>query len=224
VIVLFAAAAAQWIAVLRRAKPLSIARYAPAAGALAGALLVAAYGAHQRKMGAVINAGSALASPPIRLEPLDWTRLHAKRWAAFGRWVKERAKPGDWMAIGAAGAAPYHAGINNLDLLGLCDRFIARHGIVVGSRPGHQRYAPPDYVLARSPVFLLYTGAFLTEKRVRPRRDPASEKGGYVWILATIDAAKYGSPDTYYFHFQLRTDRARELAGDPFIEMATTPP
>jgi hypothetical protein len=92
------------------------------------------------------------------IEPLVWTRSHALSWAEQGRFLRLHAKPGDTMASVAAGALPYHAGLPNLDLLGITDAETARRGAYTGSRPGHQRFATRDYVVSRPPTFLLLDG------------------------------------------------------------------
>ena len=51
------------------------------------------------------------------------------------------------IAVTAAGAIPYYSGLPTLDMLGLNDAWIARHGIVIGSRPGHTRYTTAEHLL-----------------------------------------------------------------------------
>lgn len=167
-----------------------------------------------------IEAGATWPNPHYRLEPVADTRILALQWAALGRWIHDHARPGDTMAGGAAGAAPYYAEIPNVDILGITDSHVARHGIVAGSRPGHQRHATLEYVLSRSPVFLFFTGAYLSPTPVRPQRDLAWERRGYEWVTATIDKEKHGAPKTYYFYFLMRKDRLSSLAGDPFSATA----
>lgn len=126
------------------------------------------------------------------------------------------------MAMGAAGAAPFYAGsaVSNLDILGLCDRYVAREGIVVGSRPGHQRRAPIGYTLSKRPVFL-FEGDYDADAPPALRRDPTWERAGYTWASARIDAGRYGAPSTFWYVFLLRRDRADELRGSPDLTLAT---
>lgn len=51
------------------------------------------------------------------------------------------------IAVTAAGAIPYYSGLPTLDMLGLNDPWVARHGIVIGSRPGHTRYTTAKHLL-----------------------------------------------------------------------------
>jgi arabinofuranosyltransferase len=53
------------------------------------------------------------------------------------------------IATSAAGALPYYSGLTTIDMYGLNDKWVARNGVVVGNRPGHQRYATPEYLLER---------------------------------------------------------------------------
>jgi hypothetical protein len=92
------------------------------------------------------------------IEPLVWTRTHALSWAEQGRFLRAHAQLGDTMASVAAGALPYHAGLPNLDLLGLTDAETAHRGAYAGNRPGHQRFATRDYVVSRQPTYLLLDG------------------------------------------------------------------
>ncbi len=158
----------------------------------------------------------------LHIEPLRWTRLYALRWAALGRWISAHAKPGDWMSMGAAGAAPYYAGltVSNLDILGLCDKYVAHEGDVVGSRPGHQRRAPLAYTLSKEPVFV-FDGDFDRDYEPRLKRSPVWEARGYQWARARIDAKQYGAPSTFWYVFLLRNDRALELRGTPGLGLAT---
>ena len=49
----------------------------------------------------------------------------------------------------AAGAIPYYSRLPTLDMHGLSDPWIAREGVVVSARPGHQRQPPLEYLLER---------------------------------------------------------------------------
>ncbi|MDQ2855528.1 MAG: hypothetical protein M3R68_04310, partial [Acidobacteriota bacterium] len=73
----------------------------------------------------------------------------------------------DWIAIGkvlgqsfdydpqvsiattAAGAIPFYSRLTTVDILGLNDKWVARHGEIVASKPGHQRRAPLSYLIER---------------------------------------------------------------------------
>ena len=53
------------------------------------------------------------------------------------------------IATTAAGAIPFYSRLETVDMLGLNDKWVARNGLPVGNRPGHQRLAPFSYLLSR---------------------------------------------------------------------------
>lgn len=53
------------------------------------------------------------------------------------------------IAVAPAGAIPYYSRLTAVDMLGLNDRWVARHGDVGLRVPGHQRLAPLSYLLDR---------------------------------------------------------------------------
>jgi hypothetical protein len=76
--------------------------------------------------------------------------------AAIGKWLGQYVKPDDYQVVGGAGAQVYYAGIAALDSFGLSDEYVAHKVPAVSSRPGHQKFAPLDYVLSRKPTILTY--------------------------------------------------------------------
>lgn len=50
------------------------------------------------------------------------------------------------IATTAAGAIPFYAKLKTVDMLGLNDRWVAKHGVVDDPRPGHMRLAPIAYL------------------------------------------------------------------------------
>ena len=51
------------------------------------------------------------------------------------------------IAVMPAGAIPFYSRLPTLDMLGLNDRWVARHGFLLSSVPGHSRMATPEYLL-----------------------------------------------------------------------------
>ncbi len=51
------------------------------------------------------------------------------------------------IATTAAGAIPYYSQLTTIDMYGLNDAWIANNGLTLGTRPGHQKYAPYKYLL-----------------------------------------------------------------------------
>lgn len=151
------------------------------------------------------------------VEPLGWTRLYARRWGALGRWVSSLAEPDEWMAVGAAGAMPYYAGISNLDTFGLCDDFVAHHGASAGSRPGHQRFAPFDYMVRRRPTFI-FVNDFSRDRRMPQMRSlPHFQRAGYRLVEAHVTAEEHGAPETFYHYLYVRSDRADAFEGRSYF-------
>lgn len=149
------------------------------------------------------------------IEPLGWTRLYALRWAALGRWVASLAEPHEWMAVGAAGAMPYYAGISNLDTFGLCDEFVAHHGELVASRPGHQRFAPFDYILRRRPTFI-FVSDFSQDLPLKTLRSLGHfRREGYQLVEAQVTTDVHGAPEPFYHYLYVREDRAKDFEGRP---------
>lgn len=53
------------------------------------------------------------------------------------------------IAMGPAGVIPYFSRLRAIDTLGLNDRWVARHGVELGGKPGHTKHATMDYLMAR---------------------------------------------------------------------------
>jgi hypothetical protein len=74
-----------------------------------------------------------------------------ENWIGIGQTLGAalRGSPEVTIAITAAGAVPYYSGLRAVDMYGLNDPWVARHGVILGSRPGHQRAAPLGYLRER---------------------------------------------------------------------------
>lgn len=88
------------------------------------------------------------------LESIDGIASHLREeggaWDEVGRSLGRHFGGPDsdvTLAVGGAGAIPYYSGLRAVDMRGLTDRWVARHGHVVGNTPGHQRMAPLDYLV-----------------------------------------------------------------------------
>jgi len=77
-------------------------------------------------------------------------------------------EPTPILALGAAGAMPYYSRLPVIDMLGLTDAWVAKHGEVYSTRPGHQRAGNHAYLIERQVNF--YTGQI---KNVRRQDDPS---------------------------------------------------
>ncbi len=93
---------------------------------------------------------------PLRTESFRTLQGHLsdpdENWQRVGEVLGElfAGPDGDVViATTAAGAIPYYSGLKTVDMLGLNDRHVARHGTVLGSRPGHQKMATFEYMTER---------------------------------------------------------------------------
>ncbi|MEI9950724.1 MAG: hypothetical protein WDO74_17540 [Pseudomonadota bacterium] len=178
--------------------------------ALAAGLLVA----HGRSQLAMAHEATQVASSSraaLRVEPLGWTRLYALRWQGIGRWLERARLVHDTTAVGAAGALPYYSELPNLDLFGLNDLEIARHGRIIGNRPGHQRFASMDYLLAQAPTFVFMSPESTPLRPGRLRYDRYWTSHGYLPIEIRVDRELCGCPETFYHQFLVRRERAAAL-------------
>jgi arabinofuranosyltransferase len=71
-------------------------------------------------------------------------------WSGIGRYLHATiGGTGLRIAVTAAGAIPYYSELPSVDMLGVSDPWVARHGVRVGDRPGHQRLATVAYLRQR---------------------------------------------------------------------------
>jgi hypothetical protein len=150
------------------------------------------------------------------IAPLGWTRLYALRWAAMGRWLGRHGESSEWMAAGAAGALAFYSRMNNLDTLGLCDAFVAHQGDAIGDRPGHQRFAPHEYIVSKHPVFVLMGDQIVSDEPGHIDRDQQWDGDGYEWVEVRI-GSRDGAPDDFYHRLLVRRDRLDRIRGEPGV-------
>jgi len=149
----------------------------------------------------------------LRLEPLGWTRVYGKRWSGIGRWLAAAKLPSDSTAIGAAGAVPFFSELPNLDLFGLNDVEIARHGRVIGNRPGHQRFTTMEYLLAKRPTFVFMAPESTPSRSTPLKYDRFWIGNGYVPIEIRVDASLCECGETFYQQLFVARERAESLRG-----------
>ena len=88
------------------------------------------------------------------------------------------------IATNPAGAIPYYSGLKTVDMLGLNDRWIALHGQIAGSRPGHQRIATIDYLMEQK-VNLVIGSPHLIPRHLCPVSSHTMEDLGRLWWKGT---------------------------------------
>ncbi len=81
-------------------------------------------------------------------------RVTVRAFALLGQRLREILPPGTRIGCGSTGAIAYYTDLPIVDILGLTERYIARHGRIVGTQPGHLKTDGP-YVLERKPDLLL---------------------------------------------------------------------
>lgn len=99
------------------------------------------------------------------IQSIGELRANASEWHDMGEGLKAclgKGRKQITIAVTAAGIIPYTTECPAVDLLGLNDRFIARHGEVVepvskwlGNRPGHSRIANASWIQTRGVHLLL---------------------------------------------------------------------
>jgi hypothetical protein len=88
------------------------------------------------------------------LERLQKTLANEERHALLGKALRQIAKPGDSITIGAIGAVGWHSGLVIHDRNGLVDREAARAAKLDPARTaGHDKQVPRSFFLARKPTF-----------------------------------------------------------------------
>jgi hypothetical protein len=100
-----------------------------------------------------------LRSAPAR-EFTEWRRSLLPVHTTAGRWLKTHFPPGTLVATINAGVLPYYSSLPTIDMLGLCDREIARRPAPPDSpeMAGHEK-GDGAYVLSRRPDVILFMQA-----------------------------------------------------------------
>jgi arabinofuranosyltransferase len=81
-------------------------------------------------------------------------RVSVDKFVKLGRRLRDILPPGTTIGCGSTGAIGYYTDMPIVDILGLTERFIARHGTVVGTQPGHLK-TDGEYVFGKRPDLLL---------------------------------------------------------------------
>jgi len=101
----------------------------------------------------------------------------------IGRWLRDRLPPDTLLAVGGAGSIAYASRLPVLDAFGLNDAWIAHHAPVSGTRPGHAKAAPLEYVLQRRADLICHLGRHQDEPyRPDPDEVQSWRARGYHWI------------------------------------------
>ncbi len=152
-------------------------------------------------------AQSRRATLPLGIETVRQMSGHieylSQDWDGVGRALHRlfRAEDGVSIATTAAGAVPYYAELPAVDMHGLTDRWIARHGMAYSRRSGHRRLATIADLRRRSVTLVLG----------HPQQDEVADRDRHVFRLADLQ------------RFRVYADRLDELpAGVRVIELPTS--
>jgi hypothetical protein len=148
------AAGGDWMGRMRYLAPM-----VPALGALLGE----AWSRQAHPSAGVGRLGRALLAVTLGLHAAagalgrDRIPSYTRQGRTLGLWLAQVAAPGDTVAVTAAGAIPYYAGLTALDVLGINDPAVrsrpARH---TGTwAPGHHRY-DVQQLLERPPAWIVW--------------------------------------------------------------------
>ena len=132
-----------------------------------------------------------------------WLKWYTDDRAAIGRWFAAHAQPDDYAAVGGAGAQVYYSRMRSLDCYGLSDEYIAHNVPANQSRPGHQKYAPDDYIVSRRPTIITSHNYYIGHSPTYVAGDSAIwMQRGYHYV--TVRVPGLSSP---YYSFLVRNDR-----------------
>ncbi len=169
---------------------------------VAVAALLAAYAWHDV---GVDRAAQVYLGPGASDNGIDtpgYLRWYTNDRAAIGKWFARYAQPDDYAAVGGAGAQVYYSRMRSLDCYGLSDEYIAHKAPVLSNRPGHQKYAPTDYVLSRHPTIITSNRYAIADAPV-VREDAAFWRAhGYHYVSAEVPGLS-----SRWYSFLKRIDR-----------------
>jgi hypothetical protein len=89
------------------------------------------------------------------VESIESIRRSAQNWAGIGKFLGSTMRPDDLIAVGPAGAVPYFSNLPTIDMLGLCDSWVAEHGRSASNAAGHEKVATPEYLKQRGVVWIV---------------------------------------------------------------------
>ncbi len=164
-------------------------------------------------------AGLALQAPRITraanlekipiggLEPPGFLRRFALDRAVIGRWFGEHARRDDLAVVGGCGAQIWYGDTRAIDGFGLVDAYVAHHVPATRVDPGHQKWAPLEYLLSRKPDFLCQFDRIAAEPYVPPPEEAAQwREAGYHWV--SIHLPELRDRRGKWYSFLKRRERA----------------
>ncbi len=161
-------------------------------------------------------------------------RKYTRDRATIGKWFFVHARRDDYMSVGGAGAQPWYADLRALDAFGLSDEFIAHKVRPHTNRPGHQKWAPDDYVFRRRPSILCHVYQLTNHPSIDGGRLQYFAREGYYFITVRIPGlgehytfavllTERGAPLLHGKELEDRLAERLKLEGDDFVR-AWDPP
>jgi hypothetical protein len=103
-----------------------------------------------------LSARSMIATADSGIDRPGYLKQYADDRAKIGKVLAPLLGPSDFSWVGGVGVQPYYARMRAHDVFGLVSRKVAHEVPPSRPRPGHQKWAPPELVLAEDPTFIFY--------------------------------------------------------------------
>jgi arabinofuranosyltransferase len=178
-------------------------RRSPMAAAGVVALALALHGWHAAVVDKRMLVVGADRGPGGNIDNPGFLRWYTADRAAVGKWFARYAKPDDYAAVGGAGAQVYFSRIRSLDCYGLNDEYIAHRVPAHSSRPGHQKYAPDDYIVSQHPTIITSHNYIFTDAPYVGADAAWWAQRGYHYVTVPLEGASKPM-----YAFLLRNDRS----------------
>jgi hypothetical protein len=179
----------------------------------AAAIVAVLLGLHAAHAAAVDKRALVAFGPGASDRGIDtpgYLRRYTADRATVGQWFATWVRPEDYAAVGGAGAQVYFSDIRSLDCYGLSDEHIAHDVKAHSSRPGHQKYAPDDYILSKHPTIITsYNYRFTNGPYVGGDAAMWAQRG-YRYVSVRIPGLIEGP----VYSFLLRSDRTAPVMSE----------
>ena len=173
-------------------------------GVVAPIVVVLALGLHAWHAVRVDKAALVVDGPSDKgIDRPGWLRRYTADRITIGKWFATWRRPDDYAAVGGAGAQVYYSQMRSLDCYGLSDEHIAHDVPARDSRPGHQKYAPDEYILSKHPTIV-------TSYNYRLMNGPYVGSDAVVWAnrgYRYVSVRIPGLIEAPVYSFLLRSDR-----------------
>jgi arabinofuranosyltransferase len=122
-----------------------------------GALVAAALAIPFALSQVALSRASRVPKADRGIDRPGYLELYAHDRGAIGAELRKLGLREDELSwVGGVGVQPYYGHMRAYDVFGLVSRQVAHEVPPTRPRPGHQKWAPPDLVLATNPSFIFY--------------------------------------------------------------------